>query len=456
MSLRWRLTSVIGGIVVAMVVTSSLLAFVLVQRELTREVDDFLITRSIEATSALSDIDFESVVSDPREAFRFGALARPDAGVQILLVGASEPLTMSEPFLPPSESDWSIANRAPNASPIRVLEYRQIEGERHRVLTASTTQGAIIIGRSVTGVDDTLRRLRGWLYLISLASAGIAALIGWVVADQVLRPVSRLSAATLQVTETGRFDADIPVEGRDEIGRLASSFNSMLSALRNSRDQQERLVRDANHELRTPLTSLRTNLGVLRRQGPQLDEDSRISIIGDMDSEIQELTSLVSEVVGFATASSALDQESFTSIDIAEISRVVAERTKKRTGREVTVTGARSVIVHGSGSALERAISNLVSNAAKFSNEGTLIELHVDQTAITVTDDGPGIPAEDEERIFDRFYRADQTRTLPGSGLGLAIVAEIATVHNGQAFARNRDEGGAMVGFTIETEHFGE
>lgn len=437
-----------------MVAVSSLLAYVLVQRELSSEVDDFLITRSREAGSALAGLDFERLAANPNleDAFRFGALTRPDAGVQVIVNGYDTPFTVSEPMLPTTEADWQVASRGSDDRPLlQLLEHRLVDDEKYRVLTVSTAQGAVMIGRSVADIDETLDRLRTWLYMICLASAVMSALIGWIMADQVLRPVSRLSEATRQVTATGRFDADIAVEGRDEIGGLASNFNTMLSALRSSRDQQERLVRDANHELRTPLTSLRTNLGVLRRRGGEIDPESRESIMGDMDAEIQELTSLVSEVVGSATASSALDQESFEEVDLVEIATLVAQRIERRTGRTVTVTAPYDCLVFGSASALERAIGNLVSNAVKFSPEGSPVELDVDINGATVRDYGPGIPVGEEERIFDRFYRSDQTRTLPGSGLGLAIVSDIATVHEGHAFARNRPDGGAIVGFTIGT-----
>lgn len=446
----------IGGIVVVMVAMSSVLAYVLVQRELSNEVDDFLVTRSREAGSALAGLDFERLAANPNleDAFRFGALTRPDAGVQVIVNGYETPFTVSEPMLPTTETDWQIAARGiENQQLVQLLDHRVVDDERYRVLTVSTAQGAVMIGRSVADIDETLDRLRSWLYLICLASAVMSALIGWIVADQVLRPVSRLSEATRQVTATGRFDADIPVEGRDEIGGLASSFNAMLSALRTSRDQQERLVRDANHELRTPLTSLRTNLGVLRRRGSEIDVESRDSIMSDMDVEIQELTSLVSEVVGSATASSALDQEKFAEVDLAEIATVVAHRIERRTGRRVVVTAPYDCWVFGSASALERAIGNLVSNAVKFSPDGESVELDVDINGATVRDHGPGIPPGDEDRIFDRFYRSDQTRTLPGSGLGLAIVSDIATVHGGHVFARNRPDGGAIVGFTIGTAY---
>ncbi|MGI9605649.1 MAG: HAMP domain-containing sensor histidine kinase, partial [Acidimicrobiales bacterium] len=288
-----------------------------------------------------------------------------------------------------------------------------------------------------------------WLIAVSASGALVAALVGWLVADRVLRPVSRLAAATQQVADTKRFDADLRVEANDELGALASSFNTMLSTLRASREQQQRLIRDANHELRTPLTSLRTNLDVLRRRGEDLESVERRAIIDEMDAEARELTELVSELVEFATESSIRDVDDFVPVDLVEIAERVAERTVRRTGREITVDGRDSSEVLGDPAGLERAIGNLVGNAVKFSPGAGAIRILVDGPAVDVLDRGPGIPDADIPRVFDRFYRSDQTRTEPGSGLGLAIVADVAAAHGGNVHAAARDGGGAVVGFSV-------
>jgi two-component system sensor histidine kinase MprB len=272
-----------------------------------------------------------------------------------------------------------------------------------------------------------------------------AAFVGWVVADRVLRPVARLAAATEQVAETRRFDADLRVEGSDELGALARSFNSMLSTLRASREQQERLVRDANHELRTPLTSLRTNVDVLRRRGDVLMEQERESIIEEMDAEVRELTTLVTELVTLATNSGTMSPEDFVEVDVAELVRESAARTIRRTGREIVVEGADRACVMGDPTGLERAVGNLIGNAVKFSPTDMPIEIVVSATSVEVKDRGPGIVEEEQDRVFDRFYRSDRTRTMPGSGLGLAIVAEVAAAHGGAVHVRNRSGGSTVV-----------
>lgn len=459
MSLRWRLTLVIGGVVALMVAGASVLAYVSADRELNRQVDEFLLSRSREAEQALDSLDFPRIGPslDTADAIRVGALTRPDAGVQVLYRNGNQVLVLSEPNLPISREDVAIAREAPSAdTTVRRLDEREVDGVRYRILTSSVDAGALMIGRSVDEVEQTLVGLRGWLIAISVSGTVAAALVGWLVASRVLRPVSRLAAATRQVTETRRFDADLRVDGSDELGALATSFNTMLSTLRASSEQQHRLVRDANHELRTPLTSLRTNVDVLRRRADRLDDAERAAILDSMDAEVRELSSLVNELVESATDAPGLaDSDAFVPVDLAEIADRVADRTVRRTGREV-LTNVSNGVVLGDPTGLERAIGNLVGNAVKFSDGAEPVEIVIDGTRVEVRDRGPGITRGDHERVFDRFYRSDRTRTLPGSGLGLAIVAEVAAAHGGTTFAGDRPGGGAVVGFTVAVENLVE
>lgn len=455
MSLRWRLTLVIGGVVALMVAGASVLAYVSADRELNRQIDEFLLTRSREAEQALDSLDFPRIGSalDTADAIRVGALTRPDAGVQVLYRNGNQVLVLSEPSLPIGREDIAIARDETADTTVRRLDEREVDGVRYRILTSSVDAGALMIGRSIEEVDQTLVGLRGWLIAISVSGTVAAALVGWLVANRVLRPVSRLAAATRQVAATRRFDADLRVEGSDELGALATSFNTMLSTLRASSEQQHRLVRDANHELRTPLTSLRTNVDVLRRRADRLDDAERADILESMDAEVRELSSLVNELVESATDASALaDSDAFVEVDMAELARRVAERTVRRTGREVT-TEVSDAVVLGDPTGLERALGNLVGNAVKFSDGTGPIEIVIDGVRAEVRDRGPGITRGDHERVFDRFYRSDRTRTLPGSGLGLAIVAEVAAAHGGTTFAGDRPGGGAVVGFTLAPEN---
>lgn len=451
-SLRWRLTFVIGGVVAVMLFGASFLAYVSAERELNNQVNEFLLTRSRETEEGLTVANLP-VNSDLAIGIQFGtinALQRADASIQILAPDSNQAFLISGSMLPLAQTDFDIAASRDESVISRATFDRVTDnGDRYRVLVSSNPQGALMVGRSLTDVDQTLDGLRGWLIMISIVGSLGAALVGWLVADRVLRPVTRLAIATEQVAETRRFDADLRVESNDELGALARSFNSMLSALRASREQQERLVTDANHELRTPLTSLRTNVDVLRRRGEAMDGEQRTAILDDMNGEVLELTDLVSELVSSASGTGALTDESFSDVDLLAVCKEAADRTRRRTGRSVEVHGEGPSNVRGDRRALERAVGNLIGNAVKFSPANTPIDITVADRKVLVCDRGPGIPEEDHDRVFDRFYRSDSTRTMPGSGLGLAMVAEIAAAHSGETCVESRDGGGVCVGISL-------
>ena len=174
---------------------------------------------------------------------------------------------------------------------------------------------------------------------------------------------------------------------------------------------------------------------------------SRQRLLEDVEGESRELTDLVNELVQLATDSR--DAEDFEPVDLGVVADRVAVLFRRRTGREITV-GAEQVVVMGRRHSLERAISNLVDNALKFDAGGVArVEIQVRGTTVSVSDRGPGLADTEQHRIFDRFYRATEARSLPGSGLGLSIVHDVATSHGGAVFARNRPGGGAVIGFTL-------
>jgi len=205
---------------------------------------------------------------------------------------------------------------------------------------------------------------------------------------------------------------------------------------------------DASHELRTPLSSLRTNVDVLR-SGRELPPDTHDAVLGDIHAELGELTDLVAELVDLAA--DVREDEPLAPVQLAELAEPVVERARRRTGRTIEFDAHRGAAVEGRPESLSRAIRNLIDNAAKFSPSESVIRVVIDGGTVSVHDSGPGIPVDQRERIFDRFYRVESTRTLPGSGLGLAIVSQVAEVHDGSVFATDSPEGGATVGFRVPT-----
>ena len=314
-----------------------------------------------------------------------------------------------------------------------------------RALTVGVPGGAIQVLRPLEESERVLIDLRRRTVALVAIVTAAAALLGWLLARTVTGPLVRLTRAATDVEHSGRLDVEIPVSGRDEVGRLGTAFDGMLNALAASRADQQRLVQDAGHELRTPLTSVRTNLAVLRRH-PDLDPETRRKVLDDLHAEVEELVVLVEEVV--ALAHGAVDDTPATRVELGQLARTVAERAERRHGRPVLVTADRSA-VEAPVPAVERAMSNLIDNAAKFDQSGGPIEVVVDAGAVTVLDRGPGIPAGDEDRVFDRFYRAEGARSRPGSGLGLSIVRDVAARNGGSVIATPRPGGGAVVGFRL-------
>jgi two-component system sensor histidine kinase MprB len=281
--------------------------------------------------------------------------------------------------------------------------------------------------------------------LLGSMVATLAALIGWVLSVGITSRLRKLSVAAEHVAATGELDIDTPLSGRDEAARLGRSFKEMLAALARSKEQQQRLVEDAGHELRTPLTSLRTNLDVLKRH-PNIDSEARQQILLDIDRDTAELAALVEEVVTLAVDRHT--DELAQPIEMKGLATAVAARAARRSGRNIVVTGDTSIVV-ARRHLVDRAISNLLDNAVKFDTSNNDIEVSISGGKIIVGDRGPGIPESEIDLIFERFHRAVASRTLPGSGLGLAIVADVARSHGGDVVARNREGGGAEIGFFL-------
>lgn len=318
----------------------------------------------------------------------------------------------------------------------------------YRLRSFATPIGVVRVGRDLTETENVLADVRSRAILLSTVVALVAAMIGWLIALRVTSRLRRLSIAAENVGATGVLRFDAPITGRDEAGRLGRSFSDMLAALSKSKEQQQRLVEDAGHELRTPLTSLRTNIDVLKRH-PSMDDAMRAQVLADIDRDTVELSNLVEEVVAVAADRHTSELSEPVRL-FAAVDRVV-DKARRRTSREFVVTGDDSIVMVRA-SLLDRAISNLIDNAVKFDESGSAIEVDVNRGVITVSDRGPGIPDEDLAHVFDRFHRSVTARTLPGSGLGLSIVAEVAAAHGGEVFARNRDGGGAQVGFSLPCE----
>lgn len=352
----------------------------------------------------------------------------------------------------------------PSVDRVVVDTVRSADGQSYRMRAVTVDIGSsemavVQLARDLSETNNVLEDLRLRVLLIGGAVALVATLSGWVIATGMTRRLRRLSTATEEIASTTRLDIDVPIAGDDEVGRLGRSFRGMLQALSKSKEQQQRLVQDAGHELRTPLTSLRMNVDVLRRH-EDLTEEMRTRLLDDLNRDTEELAQLVEEILTLATdpitTAVVAPMERF---DLGVLIHDVSERARRRTGRAIEIIGVdtgQSSEVTGQRALIERAVTNLLDNAVKFDRSQATIEVELQGGTITVRDHGPGIPEADLEHVFSRFHRAVEARTLPGSGLGLAIVADVARLHGGSCFARNRVGGGAEVGMTVPVSPDGD
>ena len=342
--------------------------------------------------------------------------------------------------------DRAIARRGSGS----MLTERTVKGTKLRVLTEGIgSLGAVLVARPMNEVNSELSKLLLILALVGVGGIAIAAALGALVAKVALAPIRRFTARTETLTaesaaRSGRLDLSkrLQVKGRDELGRLADSFNTTLDALERSVEAQRQLVADAGHELRTPIASLRANIQVLG-EAERLPEVERESLRDDIVSELDELTALVADVVELARG--GVGEGQLDEVRLDAIVRAATEKAQRRAAGVRFEQTLEPTVVIGEPERIARAVSNLLENARKWSPESALVEVGLRDGVLSVRDWGPGFDEQDLPHVFDRFYRAERARTLPGSGLGLAIVRQAAEAGGGFADASNAPGGGALL-----------
>jgi two-component system sensor histidine kinase MprB len=304
----------------------------------------------------------------------------------------------------------------------------------------------LLIAQPLHPTIATLAHLRVMLLLVVALGVAVAVALGMAVARATIRPVKRLTAAAEHVTATQSLDAAIEERGDDELARLARAFNEMLAGLQASREQQVQLVSDAGHELRTPLTSLRTNIELLMR-ARELPAADRDELLADVQGQLQEMTDLVGDIVETARQDEQHLRE-YGEVRFDEVVARAVERARRRAPSLRFELRTTPGLVRAQPALLERAVLNVVDNAAKWSPPGGTVEVLLERAGVwqlSIRDQGPGIAAEDLPRVFDRFYRAPSARSMPGSGLGLAIVSQVVADLGGKVTAESPPAGGTVV-----------
>jgi signal transduction histidine kinase len=311
-----------------------------------------------------------------------------------------------------------------------------IAGKHYLVVGGPSGDGELYFFFSEQGLQHELSVLRN----ILLAGGGLlvllAALAGAVLARQTLRPVARASEAAHSLAE-GLLETRLPVEGRDEFGAWAQAFNEMaaalerkISALSAAQARERRFTADVAHELRTPLTALVGEASLLGEHLERMPDQSRRPaelLIAD----VGRLRRLVEELMEISRLDAGAESVQAEPVDLVSAAAAIL-RARGWDGR-VRLDGEETV-VETDPRRLERIVANLVGNALEHGGDGVAVRVGRDGSRpfVEVADEGPGIPAEHVAHLFERFYKADPSRSGPGSGLGLAIAQENARLLGGE------------------------
>ncbi len=433
------LTTASLGLALALV---SVGGYLTVRNQMSTSLDTSLLSRAKLAakTPTLSQITADYAVP----SWALGA-----ADVRIFFISEQGSIRSADrgPELPLDDPEFAVAAGVEPES-LRTITAPET-GVPFRVAAVPTTDGqAMVVAQSLGPQDRALRRLGQSLFLAGGVGVLVSALAGWAVARNGLRPVRRLTLAVENAARTERL-TPVPAEGDDEVGRLGAAFNSLIATVEASRARQRQLVADAGHELRTPLTSLRTNLDLLAMADADggLPVDARAELIEDVRAQIEELSTLVGDLVELARDDPPGAE--VETVDLADVAERAVARVRRRAPSVTFETELDSWPVTVEEHAVERALTNLLDNAAKWSPDGGTVTMRIAGGVLTVDDEGPGIPADDLPHVFDRFYRASESRGMPGSGLGLSIVRQVAERHGGSVDAEPSPAGGARLSLRL-------
>jgi two-component system, OmpR family, sensor kinase len=453
---RWRIAITTAGLTLLILVCFALVLGQVVGNRIRNDFREELhsAARSLAAETRVSlDPVLGPVVSSPN----LRAFALPEDAIITVLDQNGRPLAATNTSVhlgPPRTGIHNVGDLSVATEPI----------------TASGSVPSFVqYARPDAGVNNTVARLWYFLGAGVLGGTLLALLAGLAVADRAMRPIKALTGLARQITSTRDPSKRIPVPGTDdEVGELARTMDGMLQALDEARsereqslDRQREFVADASHELRTPLTSIQANLELLQlaEKGSEDDRqavDSALSSTKRMSGLVSDLLLLARADAGRRVATKDLDFAAIAAGALEEVQPLAGERHI-----ESQLDGP--LPLRGNPDELHRLIRNLLENAVRHTPERTTIELtgrrDGDEALLEVVDDGPGIPAEMESQVFDRFVRGDgpaDTAGGGGSGLGLAIVRAVAEAHGGSVSAGSSTYGGARFSVRIPLEQVAE
>ncbi len=315
--------------------------------------------------------------------------------------------------------------------------------------------GAVLFISSVHELMTSLEGVQTQM-LTAFAAVALAAMAAALVFSRVITgPITRLTR-TIQRMGRGDLSVRVPVRGSGEMRELANAYNTMAQKLETLDQSRNQFVSNASHELKTPMTSLKIILQTLIAQ-PEMPAELRVDFMQDMDHEIDRLTGIIDDLLTLTKTDSHALELRLAPLDLCQLAQATLRRLKPMADQRkqrLTANLPDALPMTGDSGKLEQVLYNLVENAVKYTPEGGNIQIAAMRegrnAVLTVTDDGPGIPAEDLPHIFDRFYRVDKARSREtgGTGLGLSIVRQMVTLHQGTVTVESVEGKGSV--FRVE------
>ena len=456
MKIRWRLAWYGVGLTAAVLLLFSILIATLVVGTAGDDQDKLLSSSADASVAALAQTDVGA--ADPGEPLFLPDATTSDQPFTTVYDDVGQPIygtaTVGGELLP-----------MPAAAVVEALDTgssevtsSEMRSQVRKWIDSVGTVGVVAASQPARVIDQQIEGVRGFLFVFALIAL-IATLIGaWFMSGRAMRPIKTLAKTTDEIGQTGDLSQRLdPVERNDEIGALTSSFNSMLDSIeRATRDRdltiesQKRFIADASHELRSPLTSILANSGFLIEK-PGADADDRLDATEDIRTEATRMSGLVDRLLTLARA----DVDGVAAIDPGpvELDGLVGSvaRRARNLAIEVTTDVPAGIVVWADSTALAEVLWILVDNADRHGGDHVSIAATTTDVGavITVADDGAGIPEAEMSRVFERFHRADISRTGTGYGLGLAIARSIMVNHGGSIGVENAADHGAVFTMTL-------
>ncbi len=440
MSLRLRLALFGAAVVALTLLLFGTLLYLLLARGVNSNQDDALRARAGQAAASLGS---EPAARSPLAP----ADLRSSTDIFVEVLAQDGTVLYSTAVLdgaPPTVPD-SLRLQAESASGgIFTTVGDATRGTQLRLYAVRSSSDVLVAGQSTRVPASNLSGVLVFLIISAVPTLLAALAASWLVAGRALKPLREVAATADEIGRTRDFGRRLADRrSRDEVSLLSASFNRMLDALAGALESQRRFVADASHELRTPLATIQGNAGLLA-QGPEITDAVRRAAAADIAGESERMARLTDRLLTLARADSGLE----LALAPVELRPLVAETVRQvaalHPDRTITVE-AEELSVAGDEDALRQLVLILLDNATRHARISVSISLAAESgwARLMVADDGPGVPVEDRELIFRRFYKGDRSRSDGGAGLGLAIARWITDQHKGRIITGDGPDGGA-------------